>query len=127
MTDIIAKYFTPQDAQKALPLVKSIIKDIITCGLELKELSENTDRQEDENDKIRTLILDMQKYIEELEELGCSYKDWSFTVGLVDFPSIIDGQEVFLCWRSDEEKVMYYHSPQDGYAGRKPIPDIYFY
>ena len=61
----------------------------------------------------------------ELEEIGCFYKDWNFTIGLVDFPAIIDGKEVLLCWRSDEDDILYYHGFEDGYAGRKEIPDKY--
>ncbi|MFH0736613.1 MAG: DUF2203 domain-containing protein [bacterium] len=127
MTIIDTKYFTPQEAQKTLPLVKSIVKDIIRCGTELKVISEMDDEAINNNGDIRHLILEMQKYIDELEELGCFYKDWSFDIGLVDFPSLIDGEEVFLCWRSDEEKVQHFHSHQGGYAGRKLIPEVYFY
>jgi len=127
MTHIETKYFTPKEAIKTLPLVKSIVKDILRCGNDLKILSEASDEELKNNTKIRDLILEMQKYIEELEELGCSFKDWNFTVGLVDFPAIIDGEEVLLCWKSDEETIRYYHTPEAGFAGRKPIPDIYFY
>ncbi|HPN38891.1 MAG TPA: DUF2203 domain-containing protein [Melioribacteraceae bacterium] len=127
MTHIETKYFTPKEAIKTLPLVKSIVKDILRCGNELKEISETSDENIKNNNKIRTLILEMQKYMEELEELGCSFKDWNFTIGLVDFPSIIDGEEVLLCWKSDEETIKYYHTEEKGYSGRKPIPDIYFY
>ncbi len=125
MNNIDTKYFTPKQAIKTLPLVKSIVKDILRCGNELKVISESDN--ENNNDKIRSLILEMQGYIEELEELGCSFKDWNFTVGLVDFPSIIDGEEVLLCWKSDEETIKFYHTPQEGFAGRKLIPEIYFY
>jgi len=59
---------------------------------------------------------------DELESLGCSYRDWNFSQGLVDFPSVIHGQEALLCWRSDEPKVCYYHDLEAGYAGRLPIP-----
>ncbi len=127
MTETETKYFTPQEAQKTLPLVKSIVKDIIKCGTDLKIISEMDDEAIKNNNQIRNLILEMQKYIDELEELGCFYKDWSFNVGLVDFPSLIDGEEVYLCWRSDEEKIEYYHSHQEGFAGRQLIPEIYFY
>jgi hypothetical protein len=58
----------------------------------------------------------------ELTEIGCSYKDWGFEMGLVDFPGFIDGQPVCLCWRSDEPTVEWYHAPEAGYAGRQPIP-----
>ncbi len=54
------------------------------------------------------------------------YKDWNFTIGLVDFPSLIDGKEVYLCWRTDEEEIRFYHGMDEGYSSRKPIPEKYF-
>jgi len=41
--------------------------------------------------------------------------------GLVDFPSIRDGDEVYLCWRLDEERVRWWHDPDAGFAGRQPL------
>jgi len=41
--------------------------------------------------------------------------------GLVDFPSIRDGDEVYLCWRLDEERVGWWHAPEAGFAGRQPL------
>ena len=35
-----------------------------------------------------------------------------------------DGRHVLLCWRSDEESVTWYHTPEDGYSGRTPIPEV---
>jgi hypothetical protein len=61
--------------------------------------------------------------MKELEALGCFYKDWNFDLGLVDFPALIDGEEVLLCWRSDEPEVRWYHPLDGGYSGRKPIPE----
>ena len=71
------------------------------------------------------LFKKLNEFIEELDRLGLEYKDPQFRVGLVDFPSVIDGEEVLLCWRSDEPDVRYYHAPEAGYAGRKPIPEEY--
>ena len=68
----------------------------------------------------------IQSYMDELTEIGCYFKDWDFSVGLIDFPSVIDGQDVLLCWRSDEADIRYYHDTASGYSGRKPIPDDYF-
>ena len=70
-------------------------------------------------------LRNIETLITELEELGCYYKDWNFSIGLVDFPSIIDGRKVLLCWRSDEEELQFYHGYEEGFAGRKPIPDQY--
>jgi len=43
-------------------------------------------------------------------------------LGLVDFPARIDGEEVLLCWQYGEDSVQYYHGPDEGFSGRKPIP-----
>jgi hypothetical protein len=41
--------------------------------------------------------------------------------GLVDFPAEVEGRRVFLCWRLGEERVAWFHGPQAGYSGRKPL------
>jgi hypothetical protein len=41
--------------------------------------------------------------------------------GLVDFPSLRDGQEVYLCWEDGEERIAFWHHPEDGFAGRQPL------
>ena len=41
--------------------------------------------------------------------------------GLVDFPSIRDGVEVYLCWKLDEQRVEWWHEPEAGFAGRQPL------
>lgn len=56
----------------------------------------------------------------EINEVGCRVTD--IEAGLVDFPSEVDGEKVFLCWKLDEPEVRYYHGPEEGFAGRRPIP-----
>ena len=114
------KYFTPQEANKRLPLVKKIVSDILAKGQTLKKLVAHTPKDKWPQ-QVYILEAEIQVLIGELEELGCYFKDWNFEFGLVDFPSRIDGQEVMLCWRSDEENLSWYHSTSEGYAGRKPI------
>lgn len=41
--------------------------------------------------------------------------------GLVDFPSLRDGREVFLCWKEGEPQISYWHDLDAGYAGRQPL------
>ena len=64
----------------------------------------------------------LDELFEEIESLGCYYKDWNFTVGLVDFPAKINGRDVMFCWRSDEDRISFFHDEESGYAGRRPIP-----
>ena len=55
------------------------------------------------------LMDQLDELFEEMEELGCHYKDWNFSVGLVDFPAILDGKEVLLCWRSGQRSPIHNH------------------
>ncbi len=119
MTEL--KYFTPLEANKMLPLVRKIVTDILKNGRAIRALSTQTDKPE-EDPQINSLMDQLDELFDELESLGCSYRDWNFSEGLVDFPSRIHGQEVLLCWRSDEKTVAYYHDLESGYAGRLPIP-----
>ena len=41
--------------------------------------------------------------------------------GLLDFPSLREGEEVLLCWRLGEEEIAFWHGPEEGFAGRKPL------
>ena len=119
-TDI--KYFTPLKARKTLPLVKKIVKDILDTSREMRMIAEEIGGKVEQDPRIQKMADDIEDFMLELEEIGCFFKDWNFQIGLVDFPAIIEGKEVFLCWRSDEDDIMYYHGIDDGFAGRKLIP-----
>jgi hypothetical protein len=65
------------------------------------------------------LIEVIQATVDELESLGCELKD--VQQGLVDFRSVRDGEEVYLCWRQGEERITFWHTLESGFAGRQPI------
>jgi len=120
------KYFSQVEAQKTLPLVKQIVKDILDTSKEMRLLAEEIEGDFRENSEVKKMVDNINHFMKELEEIGCYYKDWNFTIGLVDFPAVINGEEVFLCWRSDEDDIKYYHEIEEGYTGRKLIPSKYF-
>jgi hypothetical protein len=41
--------------------------------------------------------------------------------GLLDFPALVDGDDALLCWEVGEERIAWWHRPEDGYAGRRPL------
>ena len=116
------KHFTPQEANKRLPLVKQIVGDILAKARQLRSVMAGANASSQKEAYEKTLA-QMNGLIDELENLGCFYKDWNFEKGLVDFPAIIDGQEVLLCWHSDEPDVRWYHGIEEGFGGRRQIPD----
>lgn len=125
MSQTDLKYFTPQEANKTLPLVKKIVKDILDTAFQIRTIAESLGGNIERNREIEQYNTQINYYMRELEEIGCSYKDWNFQIGLVDFPAMIEGEEVLLCWRSDEDSVKFYHGIEEGYVGRKPIPEEY--
>jgi hypothetical protein len=112
------RLFTIAEAQRTLPLVKAIIQDVLELGAQARDVLSGQVQEptiDDLQDQLR-------EHLAELAGIGCYYKDWNFQIGLVDFPALIDGEVVFLCWRSDEPELRYYHRIEDGYAGRRPLP-----
>jgi len=125
MPQVAIKYFTPGEAFRTLPLVKKIVRDILNNAYEIKGISESRGGDIEDNQEVMELASDISSFILELEDIGCNYKDWNFQIGLVDFPSIIDGKDVYLCWRSDEDSIKYFHGIEEGFASRRLIPDEY--
>ena len=120
------KYFTPDEARKTLQLVKNIVRDILQSTREMRLIAEEVSNGIENDVRIKKLAVDVNGFLSELEEIGCYYKDTKFQIGLVDFPAMIDGNEVYLCWRSDEEDILYYHEIDAGYSSRKLIPPQHF-
>ncbi|MGO9308781.1 MAG: DUF2203 domain-containing protein [Spirochaetia bacterium] len=109
------RLFTRQEAESALPLVRQIVADVLETARRIRKLDEG-------DDDLPVLQDQMEEHLLELEGMGCYFKDWNFSIGLVDFPAVIDGETVFLCWRSDETELGWYHRIEDGFAGRRPLP-----
>jgi hypothetical protein len=132
------RYYTIEEANHALPLVRMIVTDIVTKYAEVSERKARLDqirksRQssgrgphdlyreelvqvEQELDKEITRL---QEFIEELEDLGVELKDISR--GLIDFRSLMDGREIYLCWLLGEDEVGHWHELDAGFAGRQSL------
>ena len=61
----------------------------------------------------------LRRQIEGLSELGVILRDPEN--GLIDFPTRMEGREAFLCWKIGEARVGYWHGPESGFAGRRPL------
>ena len=79
-----------------------------------------------ERPEVRDLQAAVQASHAELEEIvgrftaeGVQVKDMDR--GLIDFPAWVDGQDALLCWHVGEGRIAFWHSPEDGFAGRKPL------
>jgi hypothetical protein len=131
-----ARTFTVEEANATLPLVRAITQDLVGLArqlaerkLQLEELVAGrslspgdlyTDELLESKKGIEKELARVQEFADELLELGVEPK--SALDGLIDFPSMLAGRPVYLCWKLGEPRVMYYHESDAGYAGRKPLP-----
>jgi hypothetical protein len=66
-------------------------------------------------------FLELREAMIELRELEIVLRD--LDRGLVDFPAVRDGREVYLCWEEGESEIGFWHEPEAGYGGRRPLDD----
>ena len=122
------KHFSLAEANRSLILVRRIVSDIVDHYKQLRALHEtyqaldekgHMSRAEEARQRYVVVTDHLSELREELEDIGCELKD--FEVGLVDFPSLRDGREIFFCWKLGEDEVGYWHAVTSGFSGRKPI------
>lgn len=133
-SQISPRLFTVNEANALLPALRPLMQRIFHNLDSLRKQSEAVIREErlspdspdlmqrlQGNDAIARLIHEVKGLVEEINSYGCVCK--GVEQGLVDFPCLLGGEIVFLCWRHGEESIGYWHRVEDGFAGRKPLLD----
>lgn len=119
------KHYTREEAQALLPQLRGWLQQLNHLRRELerfdKRLSGLMNPGQDVggelvNNWIRALA-DTQQVLGEFQSRQIFIKD--LERGLLDFPAIIGGREVFLCWEQDEESIEHWHDLDAGYGGRE--------
>lgn len=127
MSHRFQKHYTREEATALLPQLRAWLVQLKQLRLELDRsdqrlaslMSPGNDLGGDlVNQWIRTLA-GMQELLGEFQRREIQIKD--IERGLLDFPAIIGGREVFLCWEQDEETVEFWHDIDAGYAGRERL------
>lgn len=122
------KHYTRDEARELLPQLREWLADLNRLREEMqryeKRLNGLTEQGHDTggetvNNWIRTLA-QMQDLLAEFQRRRILIKD--LARGLIDFPAIIGGREVFLCWESDEEDIEFWHDLETGFSGRERLP-----
>ena len=130
--------FSLSQAQMLLPILESLLKTAISS----KQLIEQVDAEMQEiahriflNGGTLVNVLEVARRkgerekavqrakdaVAEIHATGVQVKD--LDIGLLDFPCRVEGEIVLLCWKLGEEKIAHWHSPEEGFAGRKPIDE----
>ncbi len=130
------KYFNLREAERLLPMIELHLHEareqkqkvdglneelshaaarIMVMGGSIPPHNDLT-RKKAERDDIAAQI---QEAVGKILETGCLLKD--LDEGLIDFPCLMNGEEVYLCWKLGEKHIEYWHGIQEGFAGRKPL------
>jgi len=119
-----------------LPIVEALLRRARTAGVragelevEMQELSQRiflsggmfvdvavAARRRAQRDKA---VQEAKDTLAEIDEIGVQVKD--LEQGLLDFPCVLDGKTVLLCWKLGEKEIGYWHAPEDGFEARKPV------
>jgi hypothetical protein len=64
-------------------------------------------------------LVELSRAVDELQAVDIVLRD--IDRGLVDFPALRDGEEIYLCWLVEEDEIAFWHEPGAGFAGRQPL------
>jgi hypothetical protein len=130
------RYFTLREARAALPAVSRDIRDAVQAKTRYQDADQSlqtlahrilmrggimvdTAQAEAWKSQRESGAQTLKATLGRIEEMGVLVKD--LDVGLIDFPTLYRGQEVYLCYRMDESDIDFWHGTQEGFAGRKLI------
>ncbi|MBM3970272.1 MAG: DUF2203 family protein [Planctomycetes bacterium] len=135
------RYFTLAEANQRLPLVRAIVSDIVDLFRDVTERRQRLIELVERNqlgskrvaspytEELEQMQVDIQADVEklngfaqELAELGTELKDPN--IGLVDFPTLIDGREAYLCWKLGEPEIGFWHELTAGFQGRQSVDGL---
>ena len=130
-----SRIFTLEQANATLPLVRAIATDLAQLSREVIERRErlslllagrDATRQDLYSQELAQINEELEKdgerlygYVEELRQLGVEPKNGP--EGLVDFPAMIDGRLVYLCWKLGEPEILHWHELDAGFRGRQSL------
>ena len=122
------KHYTRDQARNLLPAIRKWLGQLQQVRQWLTEADRDVGKMVSEGrdvggEKVNAWVrglCQLKKIAGEFESREIQLKD--LDRGLIDFPAILGGKEVFLCWEQDEEDIEFWHDLETGYAGRERIP-----
>ena len=122
------KYYTPKEANETLIVIRPMIDEMMQIGDKLRahqpELWGMVQKSAGNggHPELSKLLTDFDRLdglMHKIQDMGIQIKD--LISGLIDFPAMYEGREVYLCWKFGEGDVEYWHEIESGFAGRQRI------
>jgi hypothetical protein len=124
-----SRHYTPDEAAALLPQVEALIRRLRAARAQLTDQEARealssaapTNGGGEPGRSVSQGFLELRDTLIELRGLEVVLRD--LEKGLVDFPSLRDGREVYLCWQEGEDEIAFWHEPDAGFSGRRPLED----
>lgn len=126
------RYFTLEEANRQLSLIEPLLRELQDLQKEINQRHHqltlakaalgkiaSPDSFFAEEAEIEFMLLQANQYIDKIHDYGAEIKN--IEQGLIDFYTLIDGQEAYLCWKLGEPKILFWHGLHEGFVGRKPV------
>jgi hypothetical protein len=121
------RHFTVEQANQALETVRPLMqrlrdaRDLLTDEEAHAALTDAapTNGGGESGTQVGEAFLEVRRLLLALQEAGLVVRD--IERGLIDFPAILDGREVYLCWELGEDDVAFWHDLEGGFGGREPL------
>lgn len=121
------RHFTREEANEALDEILPILQNLKDAKAlltdeeahEVLTAAAPTNGGGEHATQIGNSFMQVQRLLTALQEMGVLIRD--IDRGLIDFPSIMDGREVYLCWQLGEDSVDSWHELDSGFSGREPL------
>ena len=120
-------HFTRDEARALLPQVRAWLEKLNQSRRSLQKTDQRITQLLAAGDDVGgelantqvKILAEIKSLLREFEQREIQIKD--LERGLIDFPAIIGGKEVFFCWESDDDDIEYWHDLDSGYAGREKL------
>ena len=121
------KHYTREEASALIPQLRAWLEQLAELQKTVQKFDQRIQNLMQDgsdaggiavNGRIRAEVA-ARELLQEFQSREIQIKD--VERGLVDFPALIGGREVFLCWEKDEESIEHWHDLDTGYAGRERI------
>ncbi len=124
----MATFYTLDRANERITELDEMLTVLRTQRDELRELKIAFDATAPGDDQ-RRIRLRMQGLVDQMQASVARIDGWSITLrdidtGLIDFPALVAGRQVWLCWRLGEGPIAWWHELDDGFGGRRPLIEL---